>query len=441
MKWTNSKALLALTPISLIILLFPVMIRTIIFKGSFPGSDPYYHLIYNINNPFIFLTQLINPFILSFIFTFLSVIIFYRLLIKFKANVKFSLLASLFFAISPALIYCVVFPTPHSMLLFLFLLSTLLLQSKNKLLNIMSVLLLITSSLFGTLETLIILICLISLIFYNRKLSKILIPSIIFMIVASLVKSFTIPSTNNLSSFSLILSEVITDLGSWLGFSIFTVLLFIIGIFIASKHKLKLYPAYVCLLILALTALFFASWVFIFVNIFIIVFSTYAFSSIMKRKYIVDLIKSLTMLAVIFGLLFSSLSYIHRTSFSEPSKEALESLDWLNKNSDNNTILTHHSYGFWISYHTSNKPFSDDNNKMESVSSNMFSNRNLDQTLDILKDNSIKYIWITEDMKQGLIWSRDEEGLLFLLKKSDKFKLAYSDSKNEIWAVRGVNSN
>jgi hypothetical protein len=63
----------------------------------------------------------------------------------------------------------------------------------------------------------------------------------------------------------------------------------------------------------------------------------------------------------------------------------------------------------------------------------LYASRRLGEAEPILRRLDIRYLLITKEMRQGLVWNRDEEGLLFLLKHSDRFSLLASDGEQEIW--------
>ena len=57
--------------------------------------------------------------------------------------------------------------------------------------------------------------------------------------------------------------------------------------------------------------------------------------------------------------------------------------------------------------------------------------------ITIFSEFKISYILITPEMKNGLVWSRNNEGLLYLLKNNpDVFKMIYNNEGVEIWRIR-----
>ena len=63
----------------------------------------------------------------------------------------------------------------------------------------------------------------------------------------------------------------------------------------------------------------------------------------------------------------------------------------------------------------------------------LYTTQRLTEAEPLLRRHGIRYLLITKEMRQGLVWNRDEEGLLFLLKHSAKFSLLASDGEQEIW--------
>ena len=56
---------------------------------------------------------------------------------------------------------------------------------------------------------------------------------------------------------------------------------------------------------------------------------------------------------------------------------------------------------------------------------------------DYLETFEIRYIFIDEEMRRGLVWRRSQEGLLFLLENSEKFINIYSEAGIDIYLYGG----
>jgi hypothetical protein len=67
---------------------------------------------------------------------------------------------------------------------------------------------------------------------------------------------------------------------------------------------------------------------------------------------------------------------------------------------------------------------------------NIFYSTNLVSVSENLELLNIRYIWINQEMKQGLVWD-DTSGLLFLLRNKDVFDLIYSEEGIEIYEFLG----
>ena len=65
----------------------------------------------------------------------------------------------------------------------------------------------------------------------------------------------------------------------------------------------------------------------------------------------------------------------------------------------------------------------------------MFYSRKIKDTKQLLDAYKIKYIFITPEMTSGLVWTRPDEGMLFLLKHSSVFNHVYNSSGIDIYEV------
>lgn len=125
----------------------------------------------------------------------------------------------------------------------------------------------------------------------------------------------------------------------------------------------------------------------------------------------------------------------------QPTPEEVKSLEWLKHNSkESDIVLSHYSNGFWIEYFA-NRPvildsyfdYINDLEQKHADSVTIFNSRSLTMTTKLLDKNDITYIWINKPMKEGLVWTESDDGLLFLFSNKEKFKKVYSDGWIEIW--------
>ena len=110
----------------------------------------------------------------------------------------------------------------------------------------------------------------------------------------------------------------------------------------------------------------------------------------------------------------------------QPDNNIKKSLVWLNEYSDSNeVVLSHYSKGSFIEYWAelpvvmdSVFEYAPELNERYNDSTRIFNSRSLKETKKLLDKYKIKYIWIDPEMKNGLVWLEDKEGLLFLYRKN-----------------------
>ena len=73
--------------------------------------------------------------------------------------------------------------------------------------------------------------------------------------------------------------------------------------------------------------------------------------------------------------------------------------------------------------------------KRQNITNDIFYSRNINKTLDLINENNLTYILITKEMKQGQVWTSNDQGLLFLIRYYASFKNIYDDDNIELWQV------
>jgi hypothetical protein len=181
----------------------------------------------------------------------------------------------------------------------------------------------------------------------------------------------------------------------------------------------------------------------IYASFFLSYLAALGFHFFLSKKWEIEMLKTLTLITIFSGLLFSSVSYSSVLVDSNYSFEQSESLIWLKENNEKGLILSHYSYGYFINYHSNMPVFMDsyfkNNQKINdfySLSENIFFGYNLQSTSENLDSLNIRYIWIDKNMKEDLVWD-DTTGLLFLLRNKDVFNLIYSKNNIEIYEFLG----
>ncbi len=222
--------------------------------------------------------------------------------------------------------------------------------------------------------------------------------------------------------------SIISDFGAEIGVSIFAVISLFFGIvtYIKDKRLIQLYAITFLLFILSFKFLFAVFILTIPLSLLVAINLT----NLLNMKWESTLIRDLTVLILICGLLFSSISYSKYLSEKEPSEDLFDALSNLPRGS---VVLSHESNSNWINYAG-----------MKVVEGgdlvDLFKTRNLDNVMRILDKYDVDYILITPSMKHGLVWSVEEEGLLFLLKYDERFVKVYEEII-EVWEYKPKQKN
>jgi len=267
-------------------------------------------------------------------------------------------------------------------------------------------------------------------------LSIIILISAVFMPVYFQEKTEVLPKEN-------ILQSSISDLGALIGIGVFNILLAFIGFVLMWKKKKEHIFIFLPLLVM-LISLFYLQPVIIYLNFMLAVLAGHAFIRIRNMDWQVKMIKNLTILLIICGLVFSTISYLNRVSNMQPDNEVINSLDWLKHYSKQEEIVfSHYSKGFWISSVAERPVVTDkmfeyypDAEERFNDSLEIFYSRNLKNTRALLNKYNISYIWVDNEMKNGLVWEKEQQGLLFLFRNNETFKNIYNNQGIEIWEVR-----
>ena len=473
-KALNERSIFYLTLLlGFIILLIPITLRELKHDSILIGETPYYHQrvsqdIMNgditsrdnmisgtreyLPNPYHFLLAGFGKLfgsnfaskLLPFLLGILTLSFFFILLSEHNLRLFQKMPILLLFILSPVFIYYFTISNEYSLLIFLNILGLFFFNKKNKSFLI-AVLLYLLIPLFGAIDALVSILILFNFVKIKRialrkfliVLSLILIVHLIYYAPFYFKNGFgDFPAFNKES----ILKKNISELGSSAGFSTFALILAFLGIIFTWNHKKKIYFFYISLFLLIIISSYFQ-----YLEIYLVfLFSALAgigFYELTRIKWEIKLIRELSILAIILGILFSSVSYINRIVDSKPDNGIIDGLLWLKYNSnEEDVVFSHYSRGFWIEDIAKRKVVMDGllrytPNLYERYedSNNLFYNRSLKETKKLLNKYNISYIWIDNEMKEGLVWTKEKQGLLFSLRNKEIFKNIYSKGGVEIW--------
>lgn len=453
--------LLQVLVVAALVLLVPGIIRHFFFNSTLVGEQSYYSLRAAQSStatdsgayypkPFFytpydyllrFLSRYLDTSLLSraipYILGILSVIFFYLILSDFELEEENLFYVMLLLVISPIFIYTFSVSNPDSLAVLLLLVGSWLLMQKNSVVSALSALPFLLAS-YTVVNSVLVFVVLISYYLLKKEKAKLIIAISVFLVVADvLLKN---PLAVNLlvpGGFGSI-QQLISDFGGLAGFSIFALIFFFAGIFSFRRDRLKnFYPLFAFFIV----SFFVAGNTTVYANWIVSLFAGIGFTRILKIKWKIGFIRDMTLLILVCGLLFSTVSYLNILGFSSPSRELSAALDWAKANTPNDAVFfSHYSNGVFIEQVSGRKVLLDSMSayganfeQALNDSESLFYSRNLNTSESILQKYGISYVLITPEMKQGLVWQNEDEGLLFILTNKERFKKAYSRNGVDVW--------
>src|SRR3989344_1294030 len=246
--------------------------------------------------------------LIPFIFGILTVILFYYLLKNIKVEKRIRTISTLVFIFSPIFIYLFSTSNYYFIPLFLNLLAFYFLLKDKK---ILTTILIALTTLFGIIHPLVGLIAvLIYTLIKNRKSLPWFYITLAITLILILLKyvpvliKFGLPDIFMIDNLP-VHQQLFSDLGGKISLSIFALILAFIGIVVTWKKKQDYITTHIIFIILFILSLF---------------------------------------------LIFSGLSYAKQTADSLPNKEIVEGLSLIGTDSEQKTVFSHYSNGYWINY-------------------------------------------------------------------------------------------
>ena len=375
--------------------------------------------------------------ILPFATGIISVLLYLNILIKINPGQRYNVYAPFILLSSPIFIYSFTVYNEYFFSYFLILLGSFLFLNEKILL---SLIFFIFAPLFNPQCILIVVLAILLLLgHFKGKIHFVsyiitLITIIIFLKEANYSHLiFDVPASN----------EFISDFGAKIGFGVFGLLLAFCGLIISWKNKKRHILTYFVIIVCGFISLR-LDFLKLFIEILISAFSAGALYKISHLNWEYKKLKEYTILLLLCGLIFSSVSQIKKISTDPPFSNEITALKWLNKNSEQNAvILSHYMYGHMIQYVTHRMVIIDklyyetteENIRLNNVT-DLFQSRNF-RTIDRLISNyNITHIYITDEMKKGLVWKKEDEGILLILSAGERFKKVYDFEGIEIYKVK-----
>lgn len=240
-----------------------------------------------------------------------------------------------------------------------------------------------------------------------------------------------------------ILLRITSEFGGNFGISIFSILILFFGLRYLWKNKYAHKEVYLSLIVLFLLFLF-NQRAGIYLTVFMAPIISMGILEINNSKWESGIIKYLTVILLISGLIFSGLSFLSKIPQLPPSEDVINGLEFIKERSNpGDVVFSHYTNGVLINSIAARPNVLDINSAYapgvkERVKDSeiLFYLRDFEGAKQMLERYNIKYIFITPNMKNGLVWNEPEEGLLFVLEFSgNNFKRVYNNNDVEVWRV------
>lgn len=375
--------------------------------------------------------------ILPFILGLIGVYLLYILLDKFRVGSWKKVVIAGIFVLSPVFIYVFCVSGPACLALVLSLAGVFFLTKKTRIFSLLSFVCFGVVSLFGVLHAVVSAFIVFFYCFrYRKRLKKgyWLIAGIIFVLLSYAVPLYLSSESTGFAGAEL-LSSFFADVGCGAGFSIFALLLALVGYSFVWRHKTRFYLLYVFSIAVIMGSYFFSDLV-IYANLVIVFLAGSAFVILARMSWRLKILRDLTLIVLFCGLLFSAFTAVFCLQDSLPNSALVNSLVWLDLNSEEGAVVfSHHSNGFWIEF-IADRPVVLDGlfsrtpgaSERYSDSRDLFYTDDLENAKDILSKYGVDYVLISENMVGGLVWENRESGLLFLLTNDETFKKVHQNS-------------
>lgn len=389
--------------------------------------------------------------VLPIIFSIITMLSFYFIIIKLLENRKLAQLSLLFLALSPPFIYTFSTCNQHFMPISFILLGVVALLYKKRTLAFISFLLV---PFFSTIYAAIAMSLFLINVLVRKENKKLFFLTLLLNIAAIVllnlltIKYYGMPELLNFKiqeiGINFTFQGFIAEFGSKFGISIFAIMLAFSGLVAMWKKKYKFINVYIAIILFTLLSIYLI-WPIIHLNFLVAMLAAVGIFYLMSIKWESKLIKNMTIFIMLAGMIFTFLLQINTMANIMPNQDILDSLQALNAESNpNDIILSHYSNGFWIESIAARPAFMDANfvyapnvNARYNDANTIFYSRSIDEVTSLLDKHKIKYIWITKDMKSGQVWQDDNQDLLFLLKYNTNFKRLFSNQNTELYWYKG----
>ncbi len=375
----------------------------------------------------------------------ITILLSHYLFKKLNIEIKISQIALILFILSPTFIYTFASYSILALTLPLILTFCILYIDKDKIKNYISLIILFLMSFFDYKA---VILSLIFALYYKIKEKKFkefyltLFVSFISLIISYLprIVKYGLISNNVEENY---IRNLLTELGGVYGLSIFLIFFIVFGINYLWKEKYKNLNLYVLIILVIIFSILNKTFI-VYSSLFLFYIASLGFNYILDSRWESEKIRKITIIFLIIGLLFSSYNFLMDLKDSQPTRNTMDALTKLKEQGTGfDIVFSHYKYGILVNSMANKRNFMDTNfaystnfrNKYEDMQT-IFYTRDADITKSLLNKYNIKYLIITKEMKEGLVWNNQDEGLLFVLENSKEFKRIILNDEVEIWRVR-----
>jgi hypothetical protein len=417
----------------IIVLSIPMLVNYVQAKPLIMASESYFHLDQTrelgLNAahylPLHYLQQF--PQIISFLPITMALIAYFLLLKladKMDIQKKFTFFFAFFLIMSPAFMFTFSIISGQAFFVVLILLSFYLLSSKEKVWQYLSLFPLILATTFDLYS--IILLLILQAAYVHRRKGKFPTVTLGIISVLFLVQALFLDASFMQGPFyeGSRLSELVSDFGGKSGISFFMLLLAMIGVTVTWQRNNLYFPYFI--LPVVITGYIVDTQSIFFLSLAVTFFATVGFIKLFEIKWELDTLKKYTLLLLMLGVLFSSITYLERINENGPSADEQKALEWIRDDGKGAVFSTLENDQFIL--YIAEKAVVEDEELKQSILSSIY----IDELFPLLEENGIKTIFLTGKMKENL---PESQGLRFLL-KNERFKLAHSSGKTEVWMFK-----
>ena len=418
----------------------PIGVRDMAFNDRFFVFSPYHYLLVYFSQFFSLMTvSRIVPFVLGI----LSVFLFNLILKRFFEEDYKRHVVLLVLVLNPAFIYTFTVSNQHSAAIAFSLAGFYFFMRQGRFSLVFSLAFFGVVSLFSLFNALLVILLLFAYILSRHEFQSRFVVSVLFLALFSLAKRLSFFYNYSFAPDVNFVGNLLSDLGGLIGFGMFTVVLAVYGVCSWWKEKGYFIYFFVISLVLMMSLYFIGNVANMYLMFFMAVAAGTGFIMLYDSKWNVVAVKNLTLLILVCGILFSSASFMTRLASMDPDPSAVESLVWLSDHAfKDEFVLSHYSNGYLISAISRNPVIADsfinseyDQRFLYKVQDSIFYSSKLNTVKPLLAAYGVKYVYVTPEMRSGQVWSRPDEGLLFLFTSQSTFRKVYDKDGYEIWDV------